>query len=104
MDDIKLTYIPDSHGFIKVFIEAKDGETVEAWFNAFWNHNATSGELEWIFDNEASFCSNWKRFTRALNDIFLFGLLNDMEAHGEAGLMACKGLKGGLMPRAARRR
>ena len=93
MDDIKLTYIPDSHGFIKVFIAAKDGETVEAWFNAFWNHNATSGELEWVFDNEGSFCSNWKRFTRAMQDIFLFSILNENED-------AYKGEKGGAMPRA----
>jgi len=93
MDDIKLTYIPDSHGFIQVFIEAKDGETVEAWFNAFWNHNATNGELEWVFDNQASFCSNWKRFTSALQDIFLFMILNENE-------YAYKGEKGGAMPRA----
>ena len=93
MDDIKLTYIPDSHGFIQVFIEAKDGETVEAWFNAFWNHNATNGELEWVFDNEASFCSNWKRFTRAMNDIFLFMILNENED-------AYKGEKGGAMTHA----
>ena len=94
MDDIKLTYIPDSHGFIKVYIAAKDGETVEAWFNAFWNHNATSNEgVEWIFDNEGAFCTNWEKFTRAMQDIFLFSILNENED-------AYKGEKGGAMPRA----
>ena len=94
MDDIKLTYIPDSHGWIKVYLQAKDAETAEAWFNSFWNHNATSQEEpEWIFDNELAFGTTWDKFKRAMNDIFLFSILNENEdAH--------KGEKGGAMPRA----
>ena len=100
-DKIELTYIPDSK-VIKIYIEAKDGqdETVEAWFNSFWNHGATKGELEKIVEGTGAFLTTRKKFMRALVDIHLFILLNEMEGHGEAGLEACKGLKGGVMPRA----
>ena len=80
MDDIKLTYIPDSHGWIKVYLQAPNAELAEAWFNSFWNHNATSqDEPEWIFDNELAFCTTWDKMKKAMNDIFLFILLNDDE-------------------------
>ena len=92
MQDVQLSYIPDSHGWIKVYLKAKDAETAEAWFNSFWNHNATSQEApEWIFDNELAFCTTWDRFKRAMDDIFLFILLNDNED-------AFKGEEGGAMP------
>ena len=92
MNDVKLTYIPDSHGWIKVYLQAKDAETAEAWFNSFWNHNATSQpEPEWIFDNELAFGTTWDKFKRAMNDIFLFSILNENED-------AYKGEKGGAMP------
>ena len=97
MNDIKLTYIPDSHGFIKVYLQAKDEETAEAWFNSFWNHGATKQDKpEWIFENELAFCTNWKKFTRALEDIFLFIILNEDED-------AFKDEKGGAMPHAKKR-
>lgn len=92
MQDVQLSYIPDSHGWIKVYLKAKDAETAEAWFNSFWNHNATSQDApEWIFDNELAFCTTWDRFKRAMDDIFLFILLNDNED-------AFKGEEGGAMP------
>ena len=92
MDDIKLTYIPDAHGWIKEYLQAPNAELAEAWFNSFWNHNATSqDEPEWIFDNELAFCSTWDKLTNAMNDIFLFILLNDDED-------AFKGEEGGAMP------
>ena len=92
MDDIQLSYIPDSHGWIKVYLKAKDTETALSWYNSFWNHNATSQDMpEWIFDNELAFCTTWPKFKRALNDIYLFILLNDDED-------AFKGEKGGAMP------
>ena len=38
MKNIKLTYIPDSHGWLKVYLKAENAERAEAWFNSFWNH------------------------------------------------------------------
>ena len=71
MKNIKLTYIPDSHGWLKVYLKAENAELAEAWFNSFWNHEATSQDApEWIFENELAFapprksCSaHWKTFT-----------------------------------------
>ena len=94
MDDIKLTYIPDSHGWIKVYLQAPNAKLAEAWFNSFWNHNATSqDEPEWIFDNELAFCTTWEKFKRAMNDIYLFILLNEGEESN-----CFKGCEGGAMP------
>ena len=91
MDDIKLTYIPDSHDWIKVYLQAPNEELAEAWFNSFWNHGATKqDEPEWIFENELAFCSTWPKFKRAMNDIFLFIILNEDED-------AYKNQKGGAM-------
>ena len=94
MDDIKLTYIPDSHGWIKVYLKAPNAELAEAWFNSFWNHNATSQDApEWIFDNELAFCTTWDKFKQAMNDIYLFILLNEGEESN-----CFKGCEGGAMP------
>ena len=76
---------------IAVGIEGNEQDVTDR-FNSFWNHNATSqDEPEWIFDNELAFCSTWDKLTNAMNDIFLFILLNDDED-------AFKGEEGGAMP------
>ena len=92
MKNIKLTYIPDSHGWLKVYLKAENAELAEAWFNSFWNHEATSQDApEWIFENELAFCTTEEKLLRALENIYLALMLNE-------NAEAFKTAKGGAMP------
>ena len=92
MKNIKLTYIPDSHGWLKIYLKAENAELAEAWFNSFWNHEATSQDApEWIFENELAFCTTEEKLLRALENIYLALILNE-------NAEAFKTAKGGAMP------
>ena len=84
-----------------------DNETeIQERFYSLWNHGATSGKLHWINDDlangdlKAYIWTQPEKLEKAVTNAMLFKLLNEAEAHGEAGRVAIKGLKGGLMPRA----
>ena len=81
-------------------IQGDSEQEINERFYSFWNHGATDGEFHWLNEFRGYFWTDEKRFKKSLETIFLFKLLQDMDSHGEAGLMACKGLKGGLLPRA----
>lgn len=94
-----------------VLIKGDDRQAIEQDFWGFYNHNATDGgqakadepHLQWLTDDPKHggyFYTTRERLLQAMTTRSLFRLLNEMEAHDEAGLEACKGLKGGLMPRA----
>ena len=79
-DKIELTYIPDSK-VIKIYIEAKDGqdETVEAWFNSFWNHGATqAADLNWTNKNEGYFWTSQKKLKRYFKNSSRAIVLNEL--------------------------
>lgn len=94
-----------------VLIKGESREDIEQDFWGFYNHNATDGcqakadepHLQWLTDDVAHggfFYTTRERLLQAMTTRKLFALLNEMDEQGEAGLMACKGLEGGLMPRA----
>ena len=81
-------------------IQGDSQEEITQRFYSFWNHGATDGEFHWLNEFRGYFWTDEKRFLKSLENIFLFKLLQDMDTQGEAAFVACKGLKGGLMPRA----
>ena len=83
-----------------VEIQGDSHEEIQQRFYSFWNHGATDGEFHWFNEFRGYFWTDEERFLKSLQNIFLFKLLQDMDNQGEAALAACKGLKGGLMPRA----
>ena len=83
-----------------VEIQGDNREEITRRFWSFWNHGATSGEFHWLNEFRGYFWTDERRFHKSLQNIFLFKLLQDMDNQGEAALVACKGLQGGLMPRA----
>lgn len=98
MIDIKLQH----HGSdTAVVLEGDNRQEIIERFWSFWNHGATSGELEWQSETRATFWArgNGKLLGRdkilhAMENAMLFKLLND------AGDIAWKGVKGGAMPTA----
>ena len=84
-----------------VVLEGDDQQEITERFYSFWNHGATSGELEWQNATRATF---WARgdgevlgrdkILKAIEGATLFKLLND------AGSVAWKKVKGGAMPTA----
>ena len=83
-----------------VEIQGDNHQEIKQRFYSFWNHGATDGEFHWFNEFRGYFWTDEERFLKSLQNIFLFKLLQDMDNQGEAALVACKGLKGGLMPRA----
>ena len=73
-------------------------------FYSFWNHGATDGEFHWLNEFRGYFWTDEKRFKKALENIFLFKMLNESDAlrenDPEGWQHCCKGVKGGFMPRA----
>ena len=73
-------------------------------FYSFWNHGATDGEFHWLNEFRGYFWTDEKRFKKALENIFLFKMLNESdelrEQDFEGWQHCCKGIKGGFMPRA----
>ena len=94
----KLTYLAD-HDQRLIYLNGKKSDIENDWLLLF-NHGGTNDELEWIFDDRACFYTNTDKLRRGLRSIYFHRLLNEAEAHGEAGRAAIKGLKGGVMPRA----
>ena len=73
-------------------------------FYSFWNPGATDGEFHWLNEFRGYFWTDEKRFKKALENIFLFKMLNESdelrEQDPEGWQHCCKGVKGGFMPRA----
>jgi hypothetical protein len=94
----KLTYLAD-HDQRLIYLNGEKSAIENDWLLLF-NHGGTNDELEWIFDDRACFYTNEKKLLSGLTSVYFHRLLNEAEAHGEAGREAVKGLKGGVMPRA----
>jgi hypothetical protein len=62
-----------------VGIEGSNKEEVEAWFNGFWNHGATSGELQWFSNNFGYFWTTEKKLKRSLYNMSIHKFMDDKE-------------------------
>jgi hypothetical protein len=60
-----------------VGMEGDNREEITARFNAFWNHMATNGELDWRTDKLAVFWTDEKRLSEAVLNICRFRCLQD---------------------------
>ena len=58
-------------------MEGENREEITARFNAFWNHMATNGELDWRTDKLAVFWTDEKRLAKAVLSICRFRCLQD---------------------------
>ena len=53
------------------FLEHKDRQNVEDYYNLFSNHAATSGKLYWVHDHRAYFWTTEEAMKRALASVFI---------------------------------
>ena len=63
---------------------------------AYGRRPPTNGRLHWKTESAAYFWTDKKKLLKAMENICLFRLLNEMDAGGES----FKGIKGGALPRA----
>ena len=70
-----------------VGMEGDNREEITARFNAFWNHMATNGELDWRTDKLAVFWTDEKRLSKAVLNICRFRCIQDFgdDLKGEQG-------------------
>ena len=85
-------------------IQGDSQQEITERFWSFWNHGATDGEFHWLNEFRGYFWTDEKRFSKSLENIFLFKMLNESdelrEQDPEGWAHCCKGLKGGFLPRA----
>ena len=73
----KLTYLAD-HDSRLIYLNGKRKDIKLDWLLLF-NHGATNEELEWIFDDRASFYTNETKLRRGLQSIHYHRFLNHDE-------------------------
>ena len=100
MNDIKLVYQnAGSWWCVGIYSASSDEEAMEAQYNSFWNHGATSSEPKKVTDSLWYLWTTPTAFRKALENAELFKLLNEGEADElDSGFNCFKGCKGGAMP------
>ena len=94
MNDIKLVYQNSGSWWcVGIYSVSSDEEAMEAQYNSFWNHGATSTEPKKATDSLWYFWTTPKAFRKALESAELFKLLNEGEESN-----CFKGCEGGAMP------
>ena len=94
MNDIKLVYQNSGSWWcVGIYSAGADEEAIEAQYNSFWNHGATSTEPKKATDSLWYFWTTPKLFRKALESAELFKLLNEGEESN-----CFKGCEGGAMP------
>ena len=73
----KLTFLAD-HDSRLIYLNGNPKDIKNDWLLLF-NHGATDEELEWIFDDRASFYTNEPKLLRGLASIYFHRLLNHDE-------------------------
>ena len=93
MNDTKLVYQNSGSWWcVGIYHEAANEEAIEAQYNSFWNHGATSTEPKKATDSLWYFWTTPKAFRKALESAELFRILNI------GGGIPFKGQRGGAMP------
>jgi len=77
----KLTFLAD-HDSRLIYLNGKPEDIKLDWLLLF-NHGATDEELEWIFDDRASFYTSETKLRKGLESVFYHRLLNDDETMTE---------------------
>jgi len=77
----KLTFLAD-HDSRLIYLNGKPEDIKLDWLLLF-NHGGTDEELEWIFDNRASFYTSETKLRRGLESIHYHRLLNHNEELSE---------------------
>jgi len=77
----KLTFLAD-HDSRLIYLNGKPEDIKLDWLLLF-NHGGTDEELEWIFDNRASFYTSETKLRRGLESIHYHRLLNHDETMTE---------------------
>ena len=78
----KLTYLAD-HDSRLVYLNGKESDIQNDWLLLF-NHGATDEDLEWIFEDRASFYTTEPKLLRGLASVYFHRLLNHDETMTEA--------------------
>ena len=77
----KLTFLAD-HDSRLIYLNGKPEDIKLDWLLLF-NHGGTDEELEWIFDDRASFYTSETKLRRGLESVFYHRLLNDSDELSE---------------------
>jgi hypothetical protein len=77
----RLTFLAD-HDSRLIYLNGKPEDIKLDWLLLF-NHGATDEELEWIFDDRASFYTSETKFRKGLESVFYHRLLNDSDELSE---------------------
>ena len=94
MNDIKLIYQNSGSWWcVGIYSADADEEAIEAQYNSFWNHGATSSEPKRLTDSLWYFWTTPAALRKALESAELFKLLNEGEESN-----CFKGCKNGAMP------
>jgi hypothetical protein len=73
----KVTFLAD-HDSRLVYLNGSTEDIKNDWLLLF-NHGATNEELEWIFEDRASFYTNEPQLLRGLQSVYFHRLLNNDE-------------------------
>ena len=60
-------------------IQGDSKQEITERFWSFWNHGATDGEFHWLNEFRGYFWTDEKRFSKSLENIFLFKMLNEAD-------------------------
>ena len=103
MNDIKLVYQNSGSWWcVGIYSACADEEAMEAQYNSFWNHGATSTEPKKATDSLWYFWTTPKLFRKALESAELFRILNGCLPM-VGGVHPFKGERGGAMSLARER-